>query len=805
MANKSYADCVGVIQKAAGDWLSKDDAEKILAQIDEVVQLKKNSGALASVESLVMTELDNATNAIRETALIEKRNALINAKVQTQVLAHARKFSSPMDGLRSLMGGVHKNVEGSLNSIDANGKSLTNGFLGKLLDSMEKENLTEFFTSGKFDKEIAKELWSLHEGTTPVTGMQEARRIAEIINGIQNELVYRQNRAGAFIKLLPGYIVRQAHDMFKIRKAGFNDWMMKVAPLLDAEKTFGTSNQKIFLREAYEGFVSGMHYKAKAETAADSVTYFLGFKGPSNLAKKVSQERLLHFKDSDAWMAYNAEFGSSSFRESVLHGVEHSSRNIALMEGLGTNPLAMLDNAIKILRSENKNNTKVLDSFKDYTLHNLYMQLDGTSRIPVYHKVAMIGTGVRVIQNLAKLGGAVLSSVTDIPFQAAALRLNGVPLLDSYANAFTNVLRGRGDVEQKQIANLIGVGFDGLIKDVASRFAAEDNIGGRMAKLQQKFFKLNLMNWWNDSHKTGVALMLSHHLANHSDVPYEKLPDALKKSLSHYDISSKEWSLVKDLSPEAEDKIKYFTPNALSSVSDSRIKEAYGLGHIEDKSVLSREIRKARDDLESKFRTYLVDQVEHAVPHPGAAEQALLTGPTQPGTVLGEAVRFIGQFKSFPLTVVRKGLAPHLYNDGAENFAQALFKGKADYTGLVHLMVSTTVFGYLALLAKDTVMGRTPRDVRDPKTWVAAMAQGGGLGIYSDFLFGEFNKYGHSALATLLGPTASQFEDVAKMYSRAKSGDKVAGQAMRTVINNTPFANLFYTRLAIDYLFLFHK
>jgi hypothetical protein len=121
----------------------------------------------------------------------------------------------------------------------------------------------------------------------------------------------------------------------------------------------------------------------------------------------------------------------------------------------------------------------------------------------------------------------------------------------------------------------------------------------------------------------------------------------------------------------------------------------------------------------------------------------------------------------------------------------------------VHMMVAMTTFGYLAMVAKDTARGLTPRDPTDPKTIMAAMAQGGGLGIYGDFLFGEFNKYGHSALATLSGPTFGQFEDFAKLYSRFRDGDKVAGQAVRFLLNNTPFLNLFYTRAAWDYLFLY--
>lgn len=803
MANKSYHDCIGVIQKAAGEWLTDGQAKQLLDEIDNIAQIKKASGQLEGINKLVLNDLDGATNALKESALIEKRNALINQKVRTNILAQVRKFALPGDGVKALLAGQHVNVSGALGSIDATGQAITNKFLGQLINGLEKGNLLPIFNSGKFDKEIAIELWQLPHGEPGITKVPEAKAIADLIHGIQNEVVYRQNRAGAFIKLMPGYIVRQAHDMFKIRADGFEKWAAAVLPKLDGEKTFGTMDPEQFLKEAFEGFSTGMHYKVKGESAADSMTYFLGFKGPSNLARKVSEERVLHFKGAESWHDYNEIYGKQNLREAVIGGIEHSAHNAALMEGLGTNPLAMLDDILKVLRSENKGDTKAFDSLKDYTIHNLYMQLDGTARIPVYHKLAMMGSAVRIIQNVSKLGGAVLSSVTDIPFQAAALRLNGRGLLESYGGAFANLLRGRGNAEQREIAHLVGVGFDGIIKDIASRFSAEDTPVGRMSKMQQKYFKLNLMNWWNDSHKTGVALTLSAHLAEQRGKTFADLPEMLKRSLGHYNIGAKDWELVKQTSYQAEDGHWYFTPDRIGNIEDSRVIEHLGINKTQDPSVTSRVLRETKDAIETKFRTYLVDQINHAVPHPGAAEAALLTGPTQPGTVLGEALRFIMQFKSFPLTAVRKGLAPHLYQGTESSWIKSLAKGEADYTGLVHLMVGTTIFGYLAGMAKDTVQGVTPRDPKDPNTWVKAMAQGGGLGIYGDFLFGEFNRYGHSALSTAMGPTAAQFEDVMKLYSRARDGDKVAGQTLRLALNNTPFGNLFYTKAAMDYMFLY--
>lgn len=801
MAN--YKDCIEVIKKAAGDWLSDSQAEKLLSQIDDLAQAKKFSVPLSELNSQVLTDLDNAANSVREAALIEKRNAMINHKIQAQVLEKVGKFKSPYEGIMALLGGKHLPVQGALASIDAQGKAVVEGTLGKIINALQKDDLLEAFTSGSFDREIAKELWELPNGKPGITGVAEAEKIAGIIHQAQNQLVYRQNRAGAFIRLLPGYIVRQSHDLFKIREAGYETWAAKVFPLIDAQKTFGTLDANEFLKEAYDSLSSGLHYKVRGEQTVDS-SFTFGFKGPGNLAKKISEERILHFKDADSWFQYNQAFGHDNLRDSLLGGIEHAGRNIALMENLGTNPRAMLDDIVQQLRLKYKDQPKVVDSLKGYNIFKLYDQLDGTAHIPVYHKVAAVASGVRMLQNMAKLGAAVLSSVTDIPFQAAALRHNGVGLLESYGNAFQNIIRGRGNAEQKEIARLIGVGFEGMLKDIANRFSSEDTLPGFMAKLQHKYFTLNGMNWWNDSHKTGVALMLSNHLAEQSNVAFDKLPGQLKRVLTQYNISESEWNLVKDLTSTAEDGHKYFSPDAVHNLPDERVIQAYGFDKTNEIPVNSRNLRETRDALETKWRTYFIDQINHAVPHPGAVEHsyALLGGGTQPGTVLGEAMRFIGQFKSFPITVVRKGIAPHIYQT-EDTLWNNVGKGRADYTGLVHLMVATTVFGYLAGVAKDTARGLTPKDPNNPKTWVAAMAQGGGLGLYGDFLFGEFNKYGHSAIASMSGPTLSNAEDLMRLYSKARDGDKIAGQMMRTAINNVPFANLFYTRMAMDYLFLY--
>jgi hypothetical protein len=91
---------------------------------------------------------------------------------------------------------------------------------------------------------------------------------------------------------------------------------------------------------------------------------------------------------------------------------------------------------------------------------------------------------------------------------------------------------------------------------------------------------------------------------------------------------------------------------------------------------------------------------------------------------------------------------------------------------------------------------------------LASLAQGGGGGLYGDFLFGQArDRYGHSAFAAMMGPT---FGDVESLYSVLRGGiddedfgkNKILAKSFYMTKTHMPFVNLFYTRLAFDYLIL---
>lgn len=783
--------------KAAGEGvLTEEQAKEVVDELDAYLKMKKQTMGTQDIDMEIVKHIKTLGNNALLQAAIEKRSEVLNLAARSKAMRYISRFENdPALGIKAYLGGTVKVYEGGRLSIDSLGRSLAMKYIGRFVDDLEKAGVFEIFTRGLLDREVAQEMWEIRPGGKQgISGSKEARTIAEIVHKWQSIAVDRQNRAGAFILKLPGYIVRQSHDQARVRRAGYETWRDIILPKLDPEKTFGTADPEEFLKSAYDAIKTGMHMRVQG--AAES-THLTGFRGPSNVAKKASAERMLHFKSADDWTEYNTAFGTSNLREAVIYGLEHAARNTALMEGLGTNPHATLDSIIKSQKRKFREKEEIYDTLNSNGIMNLFKEIEGTSRIPVNINASRISSGIRIIQNMAKLGGAVLTSVADIPFQVSEMRYQGVSVFSAYANALQNVFRGRSKGDKDAIARMLGVGFDGIVGDIMSRFGPQDHVPGILSKMQQRFFKLNMLTWWNDSHRTGVALMMSNHLADQANKGFDQLDPELRRLFSMYEISPEEWSLIRTKGLTELNGNKYITPEGLRDIDDKTIAAVYGV------SENSKRIEGLRDALENKLQAYFVDRTDFAVPIPNASERAIMNQGTQPGTPLGEALRFIMQFKSFPITAIHKQIGREIYGYGAMSMKESFLQGKGSAIGLAHLIGSTTLFGYLGLVLKDLAKGKEPRRMNNEKVVLAAMAQGGGLGIYGDFLFGEYQKYGRSALGTVAGPTLGQFDSVMAMWSSAVRGEDFGAEAIRFGVSNTPFMNLFYTKAAMDYMILY--
>lgn len=211
---------------------------------------------------------------------------------------------------------------------------------------------------------------------------------------------------------------------------------------------------------------------------------------------------------------------------------------------------------------------------------------------------------------------------------------------------------------------------------------------------------------------------------------------------------------------------------------------------------IDRILEDTRANIADRLQQFYADDLDSAVISPDARTLAFIRQGNRAGTPIGEALRLFWQFKSFGIAVMQRAFLREFHGYGPKI-------GISQVKGLGLLMLGSLGFGYAAMTLKDLVKGKKPRPIDSPKTWTAAMAQGGGMGIYGDFLFGEASRMGGGFLETLGGPTVGKAADAKRLFDSAKSGEDVAAQALRFVVSNTPGNNLFYTRMAADYLFLY--
>lgn len=788
-------DCIRIIRDSFED-LSDEEIEEIVEELQRRVRARQARGDLGDLDDALLNAADELVQDVTEAAQIERRNALINIAVRDTLLgltdAAERSIGDPSLGLEAAMVGVNAPFPGARRSVDARASAIFRGDVGGMIADLRRENLLPEFNSRAMEQDIARELEQLTlEGGRPgVTDNSDARKIAEIIDKYRRASLQRQNRAGAWIKPLPGYITRQTHDMARMRRAGFEAWRDFILPKLDHAKTFDGADPEEFLRAAYDGLVTGNHLKAEGQ--ADSDLKF-AFKGPANLAKRISQNRVLHFKDADAWFGYNQRFGRRSLTEAIIQDLELAARNTALMETFGTNPRAMFDTVRQELEAKHRSDTDKFDRLRRRTLDYQFAEIDGSANIPAAPTAARVAAAVRTLESLSSLGGAFISSIADIAAGASELRFQGKNLLGRWGGMLDNVTQGLStDREKRQFGDLIGVGLDGMLGDIASRWSAQDDVVGAFSKTQQFFFKINLLGPWTDGNKRGLGMMMARDLAMESDRAWADMTPRKREMLELYGFDARKWDIARKAVREAEDGRTYLMPDEIRNLPD----DAFG-------GLSDRQIRRLKDDIETSLRSYYVDRAEFASPTPGAREKAIMRRGTQPGTVEGEALRFVMQFKSFPITVLTRVVGRDVFGRGAPTLRDAFLKGQGDMRGLAEFMVASTVLGYLAQTGKEIAKGRTARDPDDPETWVAAMLQGGGAGIYGDFLFGEYNRFGRSLLDTLAGPALGDVADLAELFARVRAGEDAAASSVRFITGNLPFANLFYTRLALDYLILF--
>lgn len=762
----------------------------------------------AALQPEAMQAADMLANNLQLAAVIERRNAALNLNARLKATSFVNQFREKeldFEGFAALLVGSERVRIGARISVDAEAKAFRGEFNGGLLADMEKAGLNQAFISGRFDRDLYDAMWRMGSDTPDMTGLSpEVIKMAEIINKYQNAARNRRNRFGAWIRDLQGYITRQTHDMFKIRAVTQDEWVNVVKDKIDLPKMIrlgiiDETDPIGSLRSMYNDFASGSHIKPMA-AEEDIVALGRG----SNLAKRESVSRTLYFKDGLAAYDYHAQFGGQRLAEEVLTGLNRSATSAALLKTLGTNPEATLTRLLDEYEESLKTNPARLDKFRSQrgAIMNLLAQVDGTVFMPGNVTAAKVNSFLRSWTSMAKLGGALISSVSDLAGYAAELRYaQNKNMYSGLADSVGALLKGRAKGDRADILGSLGVFYESVSSGVSARFDSPELVSGKMAAGMQTFFRMNGLTWWTEVLRDGAALAHSNYMAMQSSKAFRDINPELRRLLTLYNIDAGKWDLMRMGKMQSADGKMYLTPESLRTLPQESL-ESYirSVG----RTVSPAAVQNLIDDLSQTMRIMFIDRAHHAVLEPNARNRAFMLRGTKPGTVPGEILRYIGQFKSFSVAITQSVLGREVYGRGYDTVGEYLRKGRGDMLGLAHMIGLYGLLGYGAMTIKDLIKGREPRNPLSVQTVIAALAQGGGLGLYGDFLFGEYSRFGKSLVSSIAGPVAGAADTVAELYTRVRNGDDVAAVSFKALLDNTPFANLFWLRPLLDYAILFN-
>jgi hypothetical protein len=497
------------------------------------------------------------------------------------------------------------------------------------------------------------------------------------------------------------------------------------------------------------------------------------------VAGQLAAHRELHFKDAQSWYELNTLAGSRDILGIMQATMVKHARDTALLETLSPHNNVVFNTLLshaEAMDAVSGNKVK-----KDVWLaKNIYAELSGTASLPISERgaqVAQIMQGWRNWMTATKLGGVLLSQVSDLATYNVLARTNGLGMGRAMEFWFKSL--NPANAADRIALSRAGVASDMMLHDVAARVGEAVQGKTLSSTVANTTLRAAGMNWWSDGGQRAFQALIGFHLADIVKGGGETDAWHFNKTLERYGIYDKEMEIIKQAQPVEIMGHEMITPTSIKLLGDTP------------------EIR----EVAIKVAAMMGEESRLAILSPGAHTKAILHGSSAPGTLAGELLRTGSLFKSFSVGMITQVL-PRVY--AAE--------GTSAYrAGIVaQYVLSMMVSGAVSLQLRTMARGLNPRDMSDPLFWVGAGAQSGGLGIFGDFVFADRSRMGHDLGTTLAGPVAGSLDDFLKLTLgnafKAGQGKKTdfLAEAMQFTKNDVlPYVNLFYTRAALDHMIFF--
>lgn len=769
----SFSDCVNTAAEAGE--ITKDNAEWLKRRFDDL--RKKHAGKGSMADEAAKKELAKLLEA--ETAHKRKKAKLV-IKAVKQMDADLRSFKNAKGEFDIAQAAIFKLEhfgEAPFDSVAGRERAII-GMVHARMDELLFQFRRGYVLGDKGRWNLPQLDNVAREAFGEATGDPAAKRFAEIWLTEADRLRQRFNAAGGAIGKLDKWGLPQAHDAAALRERGLKAWKDDITPLLDVNEMRHPLTGDAVDPAELDGILSDIWQNIVTEGWADRQPSMMRF-GRGALANQRAEHRFLIFKGADAWLNYQRNYGRNGDVFAAMMGhVNMMARDIAALEVLGPNPDGMIEWMKQAVQKQAQlhqigqkasfagdpkgamtSARKTIDK-----IDRLWGSIRGSLDTPVSAKMASAGAAVRSLITASVMGSATLSSFSDIGTSMIARRFAGIG-----GSAVADIVKAMSGSSRKEAVAA------GLILDSAqhvfhahARYVGTLDGRGWSSFVADRVLAYSGLTAWTQSAKHAFGLAFMHEAANQIGKRFDEVTPAFRDTLKRHGITANDW--------DAMGKVKLHDMGGATILRPSEIDKQLGTA------------------LAEKYLTMIQKETLFAVPE-GGHRSSIALKMGKPGTLMGEVVRSFAMFKSFgAVFIILHGLRLHRLLTGGQALKGAAYAGS--------LLISTTLFGALSLQLKSLAQGKDPRDVTDPAYWGAALLQGGGLGIYGDFLFANVNRYGGGFSTTLSGPVVQRANDLWNLTAgnliQLASGEKThfGRELVKFARGNVPGGNLWYIRQA---------
>ncbi|WP_049175089.1 phage-like protein [Acinetobacter ursingii] len=789
--------CKQAVAKALGKQsLSAQEATNIESRINETM---RNIARKDVQRWRNLSDAEKMTEASKQVAIDIQEQLARKHKIAAQdITTQARNIAAldhprlPASEVVDRMVANHGDMSG-VQSIDSKARGIASIYRGDLVDFYTNvKGATGIFTDAELVQKIVRERFNDN------TGDPLAKKISDKMGEVFETMRERFNRNGGDIGKLDNWGMPQTHDLAKIAKAGKEAWVNFTLARQDTKQFvhengdyYSEAEMRSMLEYVYDTLSSDGANKIEVGRQATGG-------GTSKVTNRNAESRVLHFKDADSWLEYQNQFGGMQFVDLVEAHINGLSKDIAMVENLGSNPKT----AMKILMdaAENKDWSKGVDhdttSKSRKRAQVMFDEFSG-GNTPQSQVLANLGLAYRSMNVASMLGGTTIASIADQATIAKTAHVHGL----SYRQTFGELISQLNPANKadRELAHSLGLATEEMLGSISrwsdDGLTATHGKSEKLARISSgvatQVLRVSGLNALTSASKVGFTKMLMNKYGTLSrSKAWADLDVMDRELLQNTGLDERAWQVFQLADPVVDRKgNQLMSARSIYEIPDEKL-TAFG------------DPKRIKDEVSSQLQAHLLDEQGMAVIETGLRERTWMQVGAK-GTVTGEIFKGITQFKSFA--------SAFLMRQGSRTFAQQGIKGKAAYG--IPLFVTMTLLGGLIVQLRELLNGNDPQtmwDSDDPKKtgsfFLRSVVAGGGLPVLGDVLAAGVDTSGRDANSFIAGPLGSDFTTLLGLtvgnltqYNEGRDTN-FGNEAFRFLKGKIPAQNLWYTKAAINRL-----